>query len=561
MANRINKLLGEILLEKGVCSREDINHALNIQKEFGGRLGTILLNTGVITEEQLLKALSFQLGLKYVDKIDNYKLAKINKIQFNFLYNCKMLLVKNETENDVLSLITNNPTQIENIAIVRRIIGEDLEVFVSKEENINTLLVSYEEMLETETENSETINFDDEIDRLKEIASEAPIIKLVNNLITKAFELNATDIHFEALSYQVRVRCRVDGILRDLDVIPLKLKLAVIARLKLMSRMNIAENRLPQDGRISTRIGGKKIDIRSSSVPTQFGESFVLRLLGNEDIDYSLNSLGFHTDSIETIRKVVSQPKGIFLTTGPTGSGKTTTLYSILNELNSESVKIITVEDPVEYEFKGVNQVNVRSDIGYTFAKSLRSILRQDPDIIMIGEIRDLETAEIAIQASMTGHLVLSTLHTNNALLSVARLRDMGVEFYKLNASLIGLMAQRLVRKLCPHCSVPQKIDDDVIKGCGLNIISEKYKVELNIREPKGCKRCNGTGYSGRVVISEIVPFTAKVSKSLHDYNKSYVPEDFGFRSIYNDGMLKVANGVTSLEEVLRVTGDAVLQV
>ncbi len=545
-----NKLIGEIFVESGYCSEEDISKALEIQKNYGGKLGNILLNMGVITEEQLLKGLSKQLKLEYLSSVEGFDLIDIG-IDHRILRENNIYPFKED--EDTIHVITNNPLNLEVFSLIENKTGKTVKVYLSREENLKQLsvLLDIEDMM---TEKENLLDIDEEIDKLKEIASEAPVIKLVNNLLSKAVEENASDIHFEALKNIMKVRFRIDGVLHTVETIPQDMKLAVITRLKLISGMNIAENRLPQDGRISVKVAGKEIDIRASSVPTQFGESFVLRLLGKEDIDYSLESLGFYEDHIQLIRKIVRKPNGIFLTTGPTGSGKTTTLYSILSELNSDDVKIITVEDPVEYEFKGINQINVKPDIGYTFANALRSILRQDPDIIMVGEIRDLETAEIAIQASLTGHLVLSTLHTNSALASISRLLDMGVEFFLLKASIIGLMAQRLVRTLCPYCSHETVLSDEFKKAYNVEQLLEKYPfVKYSPKKAKGCKHCNYTGYKGRTIIAEIVPFDEEVIKRFDKEKNFNRIEELGYRSMFTDGILKVLEGKTSIEEVIRV--------
>ncbi|RMD45753.1 MAG: type II secretion system protein GspE [Aquificota bacterium] len=502
------------------------------------------------TEEQLLKALSKQLGLEYIKSVEGFDVIEIN-VDHKLLKESNVYPFKEDDKT--VYVVTNNPLNLEVFSLIENVTGKQVKVYLTKEENLKQLSV-FLEMEDMLAEKDNFIDIDEEIDKLKEIASEAPVIKLVNNLLSKAVEENASDIHFEALKNVMKVRFRIDGILHTVETIPQDMKLAVITRLKLISGMNIAENRLPQDGRISVKVAGKEIDIRASSVPTQFGESFVLRLLGKENIDYSLESLGFYEDHIKLIRKITRKPNGIFLTTGPTGSGKTTTLYSILSELNSDDVKIITVEDPVEYEFKGINQINVKPDIGYTFANALRSILRQDPDIIMVGEIRDLETAEIAIQASLTGHLVLSTLHTNSALASISRLLDMGVEFFLLKASIIGLMAQRLVRTLCPYCSHEVVLPDEFKKAYKVEELLEKYPfVKYSPKKAKGCQHCNYTGYKGRTIIAEIAPFDEEVIKRFEKEKNFNKIEELGYRSMFTDGVLKVLEGKTSIEEVIRV--------
>ena len=399
---------------------------------------------------------------------------------------------------------------------------------------------------------------DDEADRLKELASEAPVIKLVNNFFSKAIKARASDIHYESYKDGIKVRFRVDGRLNDIESIPLKMKLAIIARLKLISKMNISENRLPQDGRISLKISGQEFDVRSPSVPTAFGESFVLRLLGKQSISYSLAGLDFFEDSMTLLKKISRKPNGIFLTTGPTGSGKTTTLYSLLNDLHTEDTKIITVEDPVEYELHGISQIQVHSDIGFHFSNALRSILRQDPDIIMIGEIRDLETAQIAIQASLTGHLVISTLHTNSALGAITRLLDMGVDYFLLKSSIIGLMAQRLVRKSCSHCRVAVNISQEEREVYKIDELLLKYPfIKENFSHSVGCKVCGGSGFLGRLPISEIADFDEKIQNSFDDgqHSKDDISA-FGYRNMYEDGLLKVIEGKTTFAEIIRVTNE-----
>jgi general secretion pathway protein E len=347
---------------------------------------------------------------------------------------------------------------------------------------------------------------------------------------------------------------RVDGTLQTVETVPQNLEPAVIARLKLIANMNIAENRLPQDGRIGVRIAGQEMDIRASSVPTQFGESFVVRLLGREAIDYAVENLGLYPDHCEGIRRIVRHPNGIFLTTGPTGSGKTTTLYSMLTEVSTDENKVVTVENPVEYELPSANQINIRPEIDYTFSNALRSILRQDPDIIMVGEIRDLETAEIAVQASLTGHLVLSTLHTNSALDAIPRLLDMGMEFYLLKACICGLMAQRLVRKLCSHCRVMAGIPPEAERLYGLDALAGRYPfVPVAPQTAPGCERCSGNGYRGRVVIAEVLPCDAKTLERIGDQGGADLHE-LGTRTMFEDGLLKMLEGRTTLEDVLRAS-------
>lgn len=545
------KRLGEILVDNHFCTDEDIQKALDIQKSYGGKIGTIILNMGNITEEQLLISLSQQLDIPFLKTIDNIEPLSTG-LKWKILSDSKCIPF-DETDTTI-QVVINDPLQINIISIIAVTTGKNVQLHLTKEDNISKLIGSIDlDEFESELHSLETTN--DEIDKLKEMASEAPVIKLVNSLFIKAQEMQASDIHFESTKDHMNVRLRIDGILHHISTIGTGQKLAVISRLKLISDMNIAENRLPQDGRISLKIASKMLDIRSSSVPTQHGESFVLRFLGNEDIAYSLDSLGFFPDHIMLINKFIEKPDGIFLTTGPTGSGKTTSLYAMLSKLNSEAVKIVTVEDPVEYEFDGINQIQVKSEIDYTFANALRSILRQDPDIIMIGEIRDKETAEIAIQSSLTGHLVLSTLHTNSALGSISRLLDMGIDFFLLKSSLSGVMAQRLVRRLCPHCAEAVDTDEALNKMYNIDaLLLQNPSINYSPKQPKGCESCNHTGYKGRLVIAEVIPFDQKLHDFFHGDASFSDLSALGYRSMMEDGILKFCQGTTSIDEILRVT-------
>ena len=542
------QLFGQILLSKSFCDEESLKRALDVQKGYGGKIGSILLNMGAITEDQLLESLSFQLDIPYLRSVEGLTLHHL-PLDIRFLR--EQNLYPYQETVDSVSLLTTNPLNSSAFSLIEMLTGKKVRAALVREEPLKQLLMTLDEEMVASTN---YLDADEEIDKLKELASEAPVIKLVNNTLSKAMELNASDIHFESLRGAMKVRLRVDGLLATIDVVAQSLKLAVITRLKLISGMNIAENRVPQDGRISLRIAGKEIDIRASSVPTQFGESLVLRLLGKEDIDYSLESLGFLPDQIQLIASLTQKTSGVFLTTGPTGSGKTTTLYAVLSLLNSDRVKIITVENPVEYEFKGISQINIRPEIDFTFANALRSILRQDPDIIMVGEIRDGETADIAMQAALTGHLVVSTLHTNSALASIARLLDMGSEMFLLKSTIIGIMAQRLVRRLCPVCAVEGSFPEEIADRYDIyRILKEFPELKQAPRSAVGCQHCNGSGYRGRMVIAEIAPFTPEV-QAVFDEDKSFNDMNrIGYRTMMQDGLVKVMGGWTTLEEVLRV--------
>jgi general secretion pathway protein E len=387
------------------------------------------------------------------------------------------------------------------------------------------------------------------------MASEGPVIRLVNLIISKAIEMRASDIHFEPFEDLFRVRYRIDGVLHDVESPPKRLQAAIISRVKIMAKLNIAERRLPQDGRIMLRVKGKEIDFRVSSVPTIYGESTVLRILDKSSILLDIEKLGFPEDTMKGFKELIQRPHGIILVTGPTGSGKTTTLYCALGKINSPEKKIITVEDPVEYQLKGINQIQVKPSIGLTFANALRSIVRQDPDVILIGEVRDAETAEIAIHSALTGHLVLSTLHTNDAPSAITRLIDMGMEDYLLSSTIIGILAQRLVRVACPFCRRPYSPDSAILREMR---VEGKSLSGLKIIEVKGCERCSYTGYWGRTGIFEFVEVTDRIQKLILEKRDANIIKEVarknGMRTLREDGWMKVKQGITTISEVLRVT-------
>jgi general secretion pathway protein E len=397
-----------------------------------------------------------------------------------------------------------------------------------------------------------------DVERLKDLASEAPVIRLVNQLIGKALESRASDIHIEPFEDRLKLRYRIDGVLREMDSPPNRMRAAIVSRIKIMARLNIAERRLPQDGRIKLAVRGTPIDLRVSTVPTMHGESVVLRLLNRESVRLDFAALGINGRSLEIYLSILERPHGILLVTGPTGSGKTTTLYASLVRLNTPERKILTVEDPIEYQLDGINQIQVKPSIGLDFANMLRSFLRHDPDIVMVGEIRDSETAEIAVQAALTGHLVLSTLHTNNAASSITRLLDMGVQDYLLTSTVNGIAAQRLVRTLCPHCREPYQAMTELVEQLGLRRYTTAESIVLY--RPKGCEECAGTGYFGRTSIFETLVMDDALRRLVlrhaesNELHRAAVEQ--GMRSMYDDGMIKALAGETAIEEVLKVTRD-----
>ncbi|MEA2048291.1 MAG: GspE/PulE family protein [Campylobacterota bacterium] len=545
------KKLEEILLENYHCTQEDLDQVYAIQEDYGGELGNILLNLGIISDTILIDSLSQQFNYRLLSSLKKEEIERIflEGISADFLLeNGLYPIFESDTS---LIFVTHNPNQVHVISILKKLLKKKIELVLATDEELREIKALFEELVAEEDG-----LFEDEVDRLREMAAEAPVIKLVNTIFTKAAQQNASDIHFEAYKDGMKVRLRIDGTLGTIDRISLGLKQAVVARLKLMSKMNIAENRLPQDGRISLKLSAQELDIRASSVPTAFGESFVLRLLGTESVDLNLDKMGFHPENLALLKSLLTKPNGVLLTTGPTGSGKTSTLYACLNHISSEDIKIITVEDPVEYQLEGISQIQVKSSIDYTFSNALRSILRQDPDVIMIGEIRDKETAEIAIQSSLTGHFVLSTLHTNSALGAISRLLDMGIEYFLLKSTVVGLMAQRLAKRLCVECREPIDIDEELSERYDMNELKNHISSKLNPCKAVGCSACNFTGYKGRVPLIELLPFT-EVIKSKLDKDLSFSDiRSLGYRNLQDDAVIKFLEGTISFDEIVRLTNE-----
>ena len=545
------KRLEDILLEKGYCSQEDIKQVYAIQQEHGGELGNIFLNLGIISDDILIDTLSTQFAMKRFSSLKKEEVERIylESVEPSFLLENGIYPIW-ESEH-LIKFATHNPNQVNVLLILKKILNKKIELLLATDEELRDIRMLFEEQLA-----DEEALFEDEVDRLKELASEAPVIKLVNNIFTKAAQKNASDIHFEAYKAGMKVRLRIDGTLHTIDKISLGLKQAIVARLKLMSKMNIAENRLPQDGRITLKLSGQEIDIRASSVPTAFGESFVLRLLGSDSVDLDLDKMGFHPENLTLLKSLLTKPNGILLTTGPTGSGKTSTLYACLNHIYTEDIKIITVEDPVEYQLEGISQIQVKSSIDYTFSNALRSILRQDPDVIMIGEIRDSETAEIAIQSSLTGHFVLSTLHTNSAMGAISRLLDMGMEYFLLKSTIVGLMAQRLAKKLCSECKETIDVDPEVMSKYNMHALKSHISSNFNPCRAVGCTSCNHSGYKGRVPLIELIPFNEEIKQALDKDLSFNNIRSLGYRTLQDDAVLKFLEGTISLDEIVRLTNE-----
>jgi general secretion pathway protein E len=472
-------------------------------------------------------------------------------------------------ENNVLTLAMTDPFDDATLDLVRQttgyavksVLGTESEVMDVLEKFYGSAASTFGRIIEGIDEgNIDSLDEIEDIEQLKDLASEAPVIRLVNLIISKAIESRASDIHIEPFEKDFKVRYRIDGILYDVESPPKKLKAAVISRVKIMAKLNIAERRLPQDGRIKLKVLGKDIDLRVSTLPTMYGESVVMRILDKSNNDlYDIRRLGFPEDSLKDLEALIRRPHGILLVTGPTGSGKTTTLYSALDTINLPDKKIITIEDPVEYQMDGINQIQVHPQIGLTFASGLRHIVRQDPDVIMVGEIRDLETAEIAIRAALTGHLVFSTLHTNDAPSAITRLVDMGAEDYLIASSLLGVLAQRLVRVICPHCRIEVFPVSEMLDEIGYR--RGNGHEPHRFFEGQGCERCANTGFIGRVGIYELMLINDELRKlTIGKADSGQIRKkalEAGMRSLRDDGWLKVRQGLTTISEVLRVTQDA----
>jgi len=548
------------LVEAGHLSVAGMARALKLQTENGDPLGFILVSLGLVPEVTVAEALAAHLGLRMAGPADYPREALCeDDLSPKFLQQARMMPLGEFDGGVVVGMV--DPLDAASLRAFRLALGRPVEVRVCLPTEFDRVFGQ----LYTGTPRADGADDlapssdegDDDVERLKDLASEAPVIRLVNGLIADAVEARASDIHIEPLEAALRVRYRIDGALREIDPPSRRLATAIVSRIKIMARLNIAERRLPQDGRIRATIRGRDVDLRVSTVPIMHGESVVLRVLDRASVQLDFASLGFSTEDQDAYRQVLNKPNGILLVTGPTGSGKTTTLYASLTELNAPDIKIFTCEDPIEYHLAGINQVQVKPNIGLTFAHVLRSILRQDPDIVMVGEIRDIETAEIAIQASLTGHLVLSTLHTNDAASAITRLLDMGAQDYLLTATINAVVAQRLVRRLCGACSAPFDVPAALGEQLGLPALTGRGG-PWRIRRPVGCPACGGSGYYGRTTLLEIMPVTDRIrSLILRQPDARSIARaaaEDGMRSLHEQGLRKALAGITSLEEVLRVT-------
>lgn len=548
--------IGAYLLTQGLVNENQLQRAEEYKQQLGGRVEQILVNLGVIQREELVAIYAGYLNLPVFTGIDEQTklpeelLSKVDVSQISTVGAAPFLL-----ENGVLHLATLDPFNL-GLYELWQPYSESIQLHLCQQSQLDALRVQI-----TVQQNAEhhVTEGGSELERLRELAFGAPTVNLVNALIVRGIKLRASDMHIEPVAGRYRVRYRIDGILHPNENIPLDLQLGVVSRIKILAGMDIAERRKPQDGKIETSVAGKELDIRVSALPLGEGESIVMRFLLKESVNFSLSSIGYEDDLIALIQQDLKRTTGVVLMTGPTGSGKTTSLYSFLAQLNSPDVKIITLEDPIEYRLDGINQVQINSEIGLDFARGLRSIVRQDPDIIMVGEIRDHETARIAMQSSLTGHLVFSTVHTNDAPTTFTRLLDLGVEEFLLNASLISVMAQRLVRTVCPHCASTVENHDLLNHNEEIAMLATRYELTPHFRVGKGCDRCGGSGYLGRMAILEYLPNDYEIQAMAKDENFLKHVREYrirkGLRTLREDGLLKVLMGKTTIEEVMRVAG------
>ena len=548
--------LGEMLVAAGKLNHRDLDRALTAQRELGGMLGKVLVQLGVVSELDISQALSKQLKVPFITAEEFPTLTpEVEGLLPDFLFGHNVYPLR--VEEGVLDVAMAVPQDEFVLKALNMVSGLEIRPFIANESDIERALAQPSQEAIEGDEFGMDGDAGDFGEHLKDLASEAPVIRLVNAIVGRVIDMRASDIHLEPFDDGMHVRYRVDGVIHSSEIVPPKHSAAVGSRVKLLAHLDIAERRLPQDGRIKTRVKGRELDLRVSTVPTVHGESIVMRVLDRASVRFSLADMGFEQGTLTKFNELLARPHGILLVTGPTGSGKTTTLYAALAKLDSETQKIITVEDPVEYQLEGINQIQVHAQINLTFANALRSILRQDPDIIMIGEMRDGETAQIAVQSALTGHLVLSTLHTNTAAGAIIRLKDMGVEGYLITSSVNGILAQRLVRTLCKECKAPYVPPEAEWKSSGLSRFCE---LGTPVYKPVGCSQCRQTGFRGRTGIHELMPLDEKIrtailaGKDASELN-SIASRD-GMLSLHEDGLRKVMDGVTSLDELARVTQD-----
>ena len=560
--NTEDEVLKNIMINNGLMEEEQFQEVEDEYLRTGKSFATLLVDFGILENDSLLEIIAVHLD-SYVVNISELELEKelVNLLSAEQARAYGVIPIK-LTDDGTIFLAASNPLNYQISEDLNFVLGKNVKLAVATEKQIEIGLEKYypskslnDILSDLEVDVTENAEFENDVTEISEMASHAPIIRFVDVILYQAIVDKASDIHFEPFENSFRIRYRVDGVLYEMAPPPLNLAIPVISRLKIISGLNIAERRMPQDGRIQIKIKGKNVDLRVSTIPTQYGESVVLRILDKSVVNLDLESLGINSSVLEQVRKLIHLPNGIFIVTGPTGSGKTTTLYSCLKEINKITEKILTAEDPVEYDLEGVIQLPINASIDMTFARALRAFLRQDPDIIMIGEIRDIETAQMAVQASLTGHFVFSTLHTKEAVDAITRLIDMGVEPYLVTSALVGIIAQRLVRKICTSCKTEYAPKEDELQSLGLRKEDLEGKF---FYYGKGCTYCNNTGYKGRKAIVELIKITPGMCE-LRDLcspsnvlRKKAIEE--GMVTIRNDGIMSVLNGETTAEEIFKYT-------
>ena len=552
-----------ILLRHEKIGPKSLNEFKEKNLHSGKYIGKELIDHGFINAQVLLETLSKELGVPYLKKGDfENKELPVPDLDIPETFLREKILFPLEVIGKTLRLVVFDPFDWYAIENLKVSLGLDIKICLASEEDIMSAIELYygqggtamDRMVGQIAEDEVGFDNDEEsAEHIRDMASEAPVIKLVNHIITRGIELGSSDIHLEPFADDLTLRYRIDGILHEVESPPKRLNSAITTRIKIMAKLDISERRLPQDGRIKLKIQGKDIDMRVSTLPTLHGESVVMRILDRGSLEVDLDFLGFPDKELKQFSALIKKPYGKLLVTGPTGSGKTTTLYAALEKINTSDKKIITIEDPVEYQLKGVNQIHVKPQIGLNFAQGLRSIVRQDPDVIMVGEIRDSETADISIQAALTGHMVFSTLHTNDAAGAISRLIDMGVESYLLSSALLGVLAQRLVRIICNNCKVPVALPPQFIEEIG-----PAWKTGMTAYKGRGCEKCNQTGFRGRVGIYELLVIDDDIRKLIITKSSAHIIRNAGIkkgmRRLREDGWTKVLNGTTTVEEILRVT-------
>jgi len=551
-----------ILLRNNKLTEKTLREIKANQLQVGRYFGKTLVDHGYIHADVLLETLSKELGLPFISLEEYPNQLPIKELNISEAFLKEKTIFPIQIKDDTLTIAVFDPFDLHTIENLKISLGKNIKILLSTEETIAEAIETYYgagdstmgRMVESikDDENSFT-DTDLDTEHIRDMASEAPVIKLVNHIISKATEMGASDIHLEPFAEDLILRYRIDGILHNFEAPPKKLNSALCTRIKIMAKLDISERRLPQDGRIKLKVHGKDIDMRVSTLPTLYGESIVIRILDRSNLTVELEKMGFPKQELEQFQKLIHKPYGKLLVTGPTGSGKTTTLYGALQNINTPDKKIITIEDPVEYQIRGINQIHVKPQIGLDFASGLRSIVRQDPDVIMVGEIRDAQTADVAIQAALTGHLVFSTIHTNDAAGAITRLLDMGVENYLISSALLGVLAQRLVRVICRTCIEPIEVAPALIAE-----IDNPGQDSIKAFHGKGCKECNHTGFRGRAGIYELLIVDDTVRQLILRKATSQIIRESarkkGMTTLREDGWKKVAKGITTVEEVLRVT-------